>query len=544
MKKLLIILVLLIAFPAWSATYYIKTGGNDASAGTSDETAWATTARVMATTGYSNIVTSGDTVYFRSQDTWSSSGTPLVLNATAGVTYDGSTYGSGTRAKFVGTAGANSGVYEVVRIFVSNVIFKGFEIDGGAKYDTIGINVGHRVSADIANVTIQNCVVHNVGDNNSNGWPYGIIISSGDGHTTSNVTVIDNEVYDTARGGLNLYASWTTANNKVTGVTVRNNYVHGAGRYFNASGMDICNDIENSTIEYNVLSDSGSGIAIRVSPSGEGPENVTTAPTNVTIRYNLIRHNKIFGIFYQVDDRGLPFLVHIYGNLFVDNGYNANNPADGAELRLDLGSSESVFNVYNNTFYTTTNPNRNQSGMILLGLGDLSDTGATINFKNNIVYADISSSDETFRTIWDRWGVLAGTHSNNLIYRSSGASDLLVFDKNTSSYNRSTLTNWEATAKNTNPAFSGGTLPTGFSGTYGTNMVPNTDYFQLTTDSPAKDTGATLASYTGCINGAGLTTPITRPVGSAYDIGAYEYGTAGASGSSGSGFFLQGVTIR
>ena len=539
MKKLFIILLLLVAFPAWSATYYVKTGGDDGAAGTSDETAWATTSKVQST------VTADDTVYFRSQDTWSSSGTPLVLNATAGVTYDGSTYGSGTRAKFVGTADANSGVYEVVRIFASNVIFKGFEIDGGAKYDTIGINVGHRDSVDIANVTIQKCVVHNVGDNNSNGWPYGIIISSGDGHTTSNVTVIDNEVYDTARGGLNLYASWTTANNKVTGVTVRNNYVHGAGRYFNASAMDICNDIENSTIEYNVLSDSGSGIAIRVSPSGEGPGNVTTAPTNVTIRYNLIRHNKIYGIFYNVDDRGLPFLVHIYGNLFVDNGYNANSPADAAELKLDLGDADSVFNVYNNTFYTATNPNRNQSGMILLGLGDLSDTGATINFNNNIVYANISSSDATFRTIWDRWGALAGTHSNNLIYRSSGASDLLVFDKNTSSYNRSTLTNWEATAKNTNPAFSGGTLPTGFSGTYGSNMVPNTDYFQLTVDSPAKDTGATLEGYTGSINGAGLTTPIVRPLGAAFDIGAYEYGTvAQTGGSAGSGFKMQGVTIR
>ena len=111
MKKLLIILFLLIAIPAWSETYYVKTGGNDSLDGKSDGQAWATTSKVEST------VTNGDTVYFRSQDTWSSSGTPLVLNATAGVTYDGSTYGSGTRAKFVGTAGANSGVYEVVRIF-------------------------------------------------------------------------------------------------------------------------------------------------------------------------------------------------------------------------------------------------------------------------------------------------------------------------------------------------------------------------------------------------------------------------------------------
>ncbi len=76
-------------------------------------------------------------------------------------------------------------------------------------------------------------------------------------------------------------------------------------------------------------------------------------------------------------------------------------------------------------------------------------------------------------------------------------------------------------------------------------MVPNTDYFQLTVDSPAKDAGATLASYTGSINGAGLTTPIVRPIGAAFDIGAYEYGTVAQSGgSAGSGFKMQGASIN
>ncbi len=107
------------------------------------------------------------------------------------------------------------------------------------------------------------------------------------------------------------------------------------------------------------------------------------------------------------------------------------------------------------------------------------------------------------------------------------------------------MTHWEASAKASVPSFIGGTLPTGFSGTYGSNMVPDTDYFQLTVDSPAKDAGATLEGYTGAINGAGLTTPIVRPLGDAFDIGAYEYGTVAQSGgSAGQGFFLQGVTIR
>jgi hypothetical protein len=82
---------------------------------------------------------------------------------------------------------------------------------------------------------------------------------------------------------------------------------------------------------------------------------------------------------------------------------------------------------------------------------------------------------------------------------------------------------WESTAQITNPLFTGGTLPTGFIGIYGTNMLPNTNYFSIISGA-ALDNGVTLGSpYNGSINGAGLASPITRPQGAAYDIGAYEY---------------------
>ena len=72
MKKILLIFILvLLACPAWSATYYVKNGGNDNATGIAPETAWATIARVNATTGYDNIVTDGDTVYFDRQGSWS-----------------------------------------------------------------------------------------------------------------------------------------------------------------------------------------------------------------------------------------------------------------------------------------------------------------------------------------------------------------------------------------------------------------------------------------------------------------------------------------
>ena len=83
---------------------------------------------------------------------------------------------------------------------------------------------------------------------------------------------------------------------------------------------------------------------------------------------------------------------------------------------------------------------------------------------------------------------------------------------------------WEATAQKTDPTFTGGTLPTGFSGTYGTDMIPNKTYFVITAGD-ALGNGATLGDpYEGSIGQAGLAVPEYRPEG-AYDIGAYQYTT-------------------
>ena len=109
---------------ASAANYYVKNGGDDNAAGTSDATAWAHSPGMAGWTGTATLK-SGDTVYFNSGDTWT--GADPLLNATAGVTYDGSTYGNGTRATLQATSRVNG--YGVVQIYVSNVVFKGFKID-------------------------------------------------------------------------------------------------------------------------------------------------------------------------------------------------------------------------------------------------------------------------------------------------------------------------------------------------------------------------------------------------------------------------------
>lgn len=80
---------------------------------------------------------------------------------------------------------------------------------------------------------------------------------------------------------------------------------------------------------------------------------------------------------------------------------------------------------------------------------------------------------------------------------------------------------YDTNARSTDPSFTGGTLPTGFSGTYGTDMVPNTTYFSITSGD-ALGNGAVLTStYNKAINYAGTSSTYNR--GTAWDIGAYEY---------------------
>lgn len=105
-----------------------------------------------------------------------------------------------------------------------------------------------------------------------------------------------------------------------------------------------------------------------------------------------------------------------------------------------------------------------------------------------------------------------------------------------------TQSTYETTSQVTDPTFAGGDLPTGFSGTYGSNMVPNTTYFSLQAGSPALNNGAVLASpYNKAINNAGTDSTYTR--GTAWDIGAYEYTLDGGATIVNTGAVFSGCTF-
>jgi hypothetical protein len=487
-------LILLFSCPGWGATYYVKAGGNDSLNGLSDATAWATISKVQST------VTGGDTVYFRSLDTWTSS-SDQVLNATiAGVTYDGSTYGSGIRATFQATANLQA----VVKVKASNITFRGFNINMNSKV-TGGIYIGSYATSSVSNLIVTNCKIHD----NADGWVYGIHAAPFYSNVTvSNVIITDNEIYNTAHEGLAIYRSWgaTPINAKIDGLIARNNIIHHTGltgRMTYGDGIYIANDVDNVTIEFNTIYSAYRGLTVLTSQDDRAKNGPLYygSPNGLIVRYNLLYNNEI-GIMMQAGD-GMQGDGDFYGNLIL-NSTSRSISISADELLYTWGTS--VFNFYNNTIYNT--------------VGTIPDVQVaeyyrfygtpTFTFKNNIIYTSNATP------LRDKNNYLV--HSNNLIFRSSGASDEHVY--NGTSYNRSGVTTWEPSAQNTAPNFTGGTLPTGFSGTYGTNMVPNTKYFFISSGN-ALNNGATLRSpYNGCINGAGLATPLIRTT---YDIGAYQY---------------------
>ncbi|MEE9304031.1 MAG: choice-of-anchor Q domain-containing protein, partial [Thiotrichaceae bacterium] len=143
---------------------------------------------------------------------------------------------------------------------------------------------------------------------------------------------------------------------------------------------------------------------------------------------------------------------------------------------LNFGGSSGTLDllVYNNTFYNT-----------FVDLGSHSSSVNSFEFKNNI----IQYSSNQLRSA----GAIQ-SQSNNLLVSS-------------------------------NPGFKDpNNKPTGFVGTYGVNLRPNTDGFSLNTGSSAIDGGTGLANaYNRSINS------IPRPQGSAWEIGAYELSATGAT---------------
>lgn len=580
------------ACPVRAATYYVKADGNDNLDGLSDRNAWATIIKVQAT------VKSGDVVYFRSQDTWA--GINPVLVPVAGVTYDGSNYGNGTRATLRATSRASSN--GLVQIRVSDLIFRGFKVDAN-KLSMSGVAIGYTYpmpKSDISNITVHNCEITNgiKEDNPDPAFYYALHVSMSGwaAQTASNITITDNIVHDAGHEGIAIYPQTSSAS-RVNNVLVRGNTICNTGQ---AGGnrqnpIDIVNDSDNVIVEFNSVYNCPSGISMTC----YGPIQYNApSPNGVVIRYNLLNDAGGIGINGYFGQEGIDGYGEISNNIVIFGGLGltAQNWHNG------------VWKIYNNIFlsdysagkgsyvldgglYKTAMNARNVEikNNIFMGTGlhlvrdqanALGSTGGIIH-SNNLFYRTDSSSEVVQTSVLSDANAVQSTsvsitHDSKYTYfTKSGGSDwtrifsvndyvkwigfsndvfkdrlfiaLAVTADQIKTYNvylgsdgpietklvtgekwgtrflssADLKQEWEPTAQITDPSFVGGTLPSGFTGTFGIDMVPNTHYFAIQSGN-ALNNGAILGSpYDGCINGAGLATPVIRPK-NAYDIGAYQ----------------------
>jgi hypothetical protein len=482
-----------------AATYYVdQTAGSDSSTGQSPSSPWKNSPGMAAYTGKGALV-AGDTVYFDSGDTWILSTGTQGLYVKAGVKYVGNSWGSGTRAILRAGARLEAGL---VRIFEDNATFetevRGFDLDGNEQVLS-GVDINHRfyspVSLNKATKRVIDCLVHNTYSQQVNGdYRYGIIVSNNDpsGATAvENVEIINCVVHDISRDGICLYAGSASVNNRIGNCTIRGCEVYNTGQdpnYTEGHGLLVKGWVYDSTVEFNYSHNVKSSALFVNGPevgSGRGC-------LNLVARFNILTTNDNNGAvrFYGTGNKDAKVYGYIVFNSTTYAGFSIAGNSGALSLLLD-----------NNTFYNAP-----------VMIEATSSSVSNLEFKNNIVYngGGIPLSDAK--------GTIT-SHSNNIFYSGNG----LLVSSGGHNYSSTNLTTYEATGLGSNPLFKNtGNLPSGFIGTYGTDLAPNNDGLSLQGSSPGLNTGVPLASpYSGSIN------TISRASGSGWDAGAYEENLAG-----------------
>jgi len=121
MRKLLTILILVLTVVnLYSTNYYVKTGGSDAAAGTSDATAWATIGKVN-TEWAAGTFAPGDSILFNRGDTFSDATLMPDESGTSGSPITISSYGTGDKPLISGWTTISSWTSEGGGIYSATV---------------------------------------------------------------------------------------------------------------------------------------------------------------------------------------------------------------------------------------------------------------------------------------------------------------------------------------------------------------------------------------------------------------------------------------
>lgn len=362
-----ILLVLLLASPAWATTYWVDDNGTKTTATDCDGADPISGADACTLTAANGFAAAGDTVYLRA-GTYTVTGNGIVPTNTGSagslITFSGYEAEAVTIVGAADATGKSSrGIYlngksyiKITKIAFSNM-YQGLVINGGGHnevsyctftfrdawaagengvytYDPAGIDIGGNSTHN----WVHHNVMHGLGgfDSSDQGVLFAIGATQlGTAEENSNNTVELNHIY---HGGHHVFAVNYGFYN-----VVRNNYMHNEGWFSDAAYDAVCASGDNGVCGYRVLYSQGDTNHVgRTLYEGNfigyadqyGRQHVASGGPgggmNVANDNNIIRYNDLVGNVQYGYSGGTSLSSpvkdgennRIYNNTFFQNGYN------------------------------------------------------------------------------------------------------------------------------------------------------------------------------------------------------------------------------
>ena len=336
--------------PEAPPTYFVKNGGNDLLDGRSDATAWATVAKVNATT-----FTAGQSVGFKRGDTWREAIVPKWNTGggpTGQVTFRA--YGTGSQPQFLGSI---------------NMSASGSWSDQG----------GNKWKWSTSSGTTEVCALHfNGSELQANRKTSSTMTTQGDFYWSGGYTYL----YSTSNPGT--HYSGIEASQYLVGASLgTHSYITVKDldlRYWGRHGI-LAYPGQNRVVEYNTIKHIGNGTA--ATPLGNGIE--LQAGVDDIVRYNRIDY---------VMDAALS-TIPATGATITNRSYWYRNVCSHCEYGFEpqqavAGTTQNDIRVYENIFYDNggiqTHLTRPEPRGVALSTWNPATTSTNCQFTDNISY--------------------------------------------------------------------------------------------------------------------------------------------------------------